>query len=42
LNDAKRQKLDVEPKTGEQLEKIIKDIYATPKDLVDKIGKLIK
>ena len=42
LKDARRQKLDVEPKTGEQLEKIMKDIYATPKPLVEKIGKLIK
>jgi tripartite-type tricarboxylate transporter receptor subunit TctC len=40
--DAKKQKLDVEPKTGEQLESLIKRIYATPKPIVNKIAELIK
>ncbi len=40
--DAKNQKLDLEPEDGEHLEKLIKEIYATPKATVDKIGDLIK
>jgi tripartite-type tricarboxylate transporter receptor subunit TctC len=40
--DAKKQKLDVDPVSGKDLEALIKKIYATPKDVVDKIGALIK
>jgi tripartite-type tricarboxylate transporter receptor subunit TctC len=40
--DAKKQKLDVDPETGEHLAALIKKIYATPKPIVDKIGELIK
>jgi hypothetical protein len=40
--DAKRQKLDVEPETGQHLAALINKIYATPKPIVDKIGELIK
>jgi tripartite-type tricarboxylate transporter receptor subunit TctC len=42
LAEAKKSKLDVHPQTGEQLEALIKRIYATPKDLVQKIAALIK
>lgn len=42
LADTKKQRLDVEPKNGAELEKLVREIYATPKPLVDKIGKLIK
>ena len=42
IADAKRQKLDVEPKDGAHLELLIRDIYATPKPVMDKIGKLIQ
>ncbi len=42
IADAKRQKLDVEPKDGAHLEQLIRDIYATPKPVMDKIGKLIQ
>jgi tripartite-type tricarboxylate transporter receptor subunit TctC len=42
LADAKKQKLDVEPHDGEHLEKLIRQIYATPKPIVTKIGELIK
>jgi tripartite-type tricarboxylate transporter receptor subunit TctC len=40
--DAKKQKLDVDPETGEHLAALVKKIYATPKPIVDKIGELIK
>jgi tripartite-type tricarboxylate transporter receptor subunit TctC len=42
LEDTKKQKIDVEPVTGAQLEALIKKIYATPKETVDKVGGLIK
>jgi len=42
LADAKKQKLDVEPVSGANLEKLIKSIYATPKPLIEKIAELIK
>ena len=42
IADAKRQKLDVEPKDGAHLEQLIRDIYATPKPIIEKIGKLIQ
>jgi tripartite-type tricarboxylate transporter receptor subunit TctC len=40
--DAKKNKLDVEPETGEHLAALINRIYATPKPIVEKIAALIK
>jgi tripartite-type tricarboxylate transporter receptor subunit TctC len=40
--EAKKLKLDVDPLSGAELEKVIRDIYATPKDIVDKVSDLIK
>jgi tripartite-type tricarboxylate transporter receptor subunit TctC len=42
LTDAKRQKLDVEPRDGAYLTALVKRIYATPKAIVDKVAELIK
>ena len=42
IADAKKQKLDVEPKDGAHLEQLIRDIYATPRPIIEKIGKLIQ
>jgi tripartite-type tricarboxylate transporter receptor subunit TctC len=42
IADAKKQKLDVDPKDGEHLEALIKKIYATPKPIVEKVSELIK
>jgi tripartite-type tricarboxylate transporter receptor subunit TctC len=42
LADTAKQKLDVDPEDGEHLEALIKKIYATPKDVVTKVGQLIK
>jgi tripartite-type tricarboxylate transporter receptor subunit TctC len=42
LADAKKQKLDVAPADGEHLTALVKNIYATPKPIVDKVGELIK
>lgn len=41
LADAKKAKLDVEPKTGEQLAALIQKLYSTPKPLIDKIAAII-
>ena len=42
LAESAKQQLDVEPETGEELERLIREIYATPKDIVEKVGALIK
>jgi len=42
LADAKRQKLDVEPRDGAYLTALIRRIYATPKAIVDRVAELIK
>ena len=42
IAEAKKNKLEVEPKDGAHLEKLIREIYATPKPIVDKIGKLLQ
>jgi len=42
LADAKKSKLKLEPENGEYLAGLIRQIYATPKPLVEKIGELIK
>jgi tripartite-type tricarboxylate transporter receptor subunit TctC len=42
IEDARKQKLDVEPEDGEHLAALIRKIYATPKPVVDKIAELIK
>jgi tripartite-type tricarboxylate transporter receptor subunit TctC len=42
LSDAKKQKLDVDPEDGPHLENLIREIYATPKPIIEKVGKLIQ
>ncbi|MBN9081137.1 MAG: hypothetical protein J0I16_06530 [Rhizobiales bacterium] len=42
IADVKKQRLDLEPHTGEQLEALIRKIYATPKPIVERVGELIK
>ena len=42
LAETKKAKLDVDPEDGEHLEALIKRIYATPKPVIEKIGKLIQ
>jgi tripartite-type tricarboxylate transporter receptor subunit TctC len=40
--EVKKQKLELEPEDGVHLEKLVRSIYATPKPIVEKIGKLIQ
>ena len=42
LAEAKKSKLDLEPESGAYLEALIRQIYATPKPLIEKIGGLLK
>ena len=42
LADAKRQKLDVEPRDGAYLTALVRKIYATPKPIVERVAELIK
>lgn len=42
LSETKRLSLELDPETGEQLEATIRQIYATPREIVEKIGELIK
>jgi tripartite-type tricarboxylate transporter receptor subunit TctC len=42
LADTSKQKLDVEPESGEHLAAFIKKVYETPKPIVEKVGALIK
>jgi tripartite-type tricarboxylate transporter receptor subunit TctC len=42
VTEVKRFNLDLDPRTGEQLEKLIREIYATPKEIVEAVGEMIK
>ena len=40
--EVKRSKLQLKPVSGEQLGALVNQIYATPKDIIEQVGKLIK
>jgi tripartite-type tricarboxylate transporter receptor subunit TctC len=42
IADAKRSKLELNPDDGEHLAALIKNIYATPKPIIEKVTELIK
>lgn len=42
LEDAKRMKIDVNPKSGEEVAALVKKIYASPKELIDRMAKAIR
>ncbi|MGE3711352.1 MAG: Bug family tripartite tricarboxylate transporter substrate binding protein [Hyphomicrobiaceae bacterium] len=42
LAEAKKSKLDVEPVSGKALQKLVEEIYTTPRAVIDKVAKLIK
>jgi tripartite-type tricarboxylate transporter receptor subunit TctC len=42
IADTRRLNLDLEPEDGEHLERLIKQIYATPEGVIDKVANLIK
>jgi hypothetical protein len=41
LAEAKKANFDIDPVSGTQIEKLLKDVYATPKDKVAKAAKAI-
>ena len=42
IEDARRQKLDIDPRTGAELQGLVERIYATPRSVVERVGDLIK
>jgi tripartite-type tricarboxylate transporter receptor subunit TctC len=40
LAAANKQRVDIEPLGGERLNKIIEDIYASPKELLDRLSSV--
>ena len=42
MEDARKQKLDMDPRSGAQLQALVESIYATPRPIVERIGALIK
>jgi tripartite-type tricarboxylate transporter receptor subunit TctC len=42
MADVKKQKLEIEPQTGEQLERLIKELFTTPKPVIEKVSQLVK
>ena len=42
LADAKKQKLDVEPRDGTHIANVIRKVYATPKSIIEKVSALTK
>jgi tripartite-type tricarboxylate transporter receptor subunit TctC len=42
LAEAKKLRLDVDPLSGAQLEELVKELYSAPKELVKKLGELVR
>jgi tripartite-type tricarboxylate transporter receptor subunit TctC len=42
LKEAEKQKLDIDPVSGAELEKVVKTVYATPKSVLDRVKAVSK
>ena len=42
MADVKKQQLELEPQTGEQLRALLEKLYATPKPVIEKVSQLVK
>ena len=42
LAEAKKGRMDVEPSTGEELEELIKQVMDQPKEVSDRVKKLLR
>ena len=42
LADAEKQDLEVNPATGEEMEDMLKKVYATPKELIKRLAEATK
>jgi tripartite-type tricarboxylate transporter receptor subunit TctC len=40
LKEAEKQKLDIDPVSGAELEKVVRDVYATPKPIIELVKKV--
>jgi hypothetical protein len=41
LADAKKSRIDVNPVTGPEIDKLLRELYATPKDVIAKASQAI-
>jgi hypothetical protein len=41
LSDIKRRNLEVDPSTGEELEKLAKEVIAQPPEVIERVKKLM-
>lgn len=41
LEEAKKSRMDVDPATGEELEKLVKEIFDSPPDVVERVKKIL-
>jgi tripartite-type tricarboxylate transporter receptor subunit TctC len=42
IAETQQRRLELEPESGEELEALIKKAYATPKPIIERIGKLVR
>jgi tripartite-type tricarboxylate transporter receptor subunit TctC len=41
LADAQKRKLEIDPSSGEEIQKLAKEVIAAPPDVVERVGKLM-
>jgi hypothetical protein len=41
LDEAKKGRMDVDPATGEELEKLVKEIFDSPPEVVERVKKIL-
>jgi tripartite-type tricarboxylate transporter receptor subunit TctC len=41
IDEAKRGRMDIDPATGDELEKLVKDIFDSPPDVVERVKKIL-
>ena len=41
LDEAKKGRMDVDPATGEELEKLVNEIFSSPPEVVERVKKIL-
>ena len=41
IEEAKKGRMDIDPATGEELEKLVKEIFESPPDVVERVKKIL-
>jgi len=41
LDEAKKARMDVDPATGEELEKLVNEIFSSPPEVVERVKKIL-